>query len=241
MSERGDYCSSDYSGTGEDWNCGLLSAASALSLGGISIGHEALLSRYHSLGFRIYEFGITSAHVALLIRTFGFAVTLRSYSNWLRALWKCKNDTRVSKELSSQQSKDALRAMKMLVTLGGRISFPLRTERPSAGKVVSAIAKGRIVILCVDAESYYGIKEDWNHYLVATARKRSVPFRIIDSLEHTGASHYPEWSEHLRLARRFEWSTWSGDMIEIMRADCRARRHDCPSTTNSAEPRSRQG
>ena len=202
----------------DEWNCGLLSVCDALSTMGMNITYKQMFSSYANLGFKIYSFGISSVHVALLIRTYHFHTILRTNSKWLKELWDSKERNPLFKAEELGESKDTLRAMKMLTSLGGKIYFYSENTYPNIRNVISAFKKGSIVALCVNANHYYSIHENWNHYLVLSKDGTTkFLFKIKDSLENIGKMYYPDWDNYLKNAMKYNWSTWSGDMIEIYR------------------------
>ncbi len=199
----------------EELNCGLLAIKDALLILKIKITYEELRNHYFNLGFKIHDFGISSIHVALLASTFNFATNLKTTSAWLKEIYEVNNKFKSEINLSDD-CKDTLKALRLLINLGGKISFPKGRERIKVDDIICAINHGSVVIVCVNARQYYGINEKWNHYIIAHSKKNCESgFAVIDSLENLGKGFYPEWNKYIKNAKRFNWSKWSGDMIEI--------------------------
>jgi len=200
----------------EEWNCGLLALLDAFSLSGLNIDYDTLRENYFNLGFELYSFGITSVHLALLAKEFDFDVTLKTSSKWLKGIYEYANNRIRTRVRLSYESSTTLKAMKMFIKLGGKIYFTTRAKKGNISDVNFSIRKGNINILCVNANQYYGIDEEWNHYIVV--KKNDNPkydFAVVDSLRNIGELWYDDWDKYLKKAERYDWQLWCGDLIEL--------------------------
>lgn len=200
----------------DECNCGLLVGRDVFSLLGLDLSYEELKRIFISRDFHFYDFGITSVHVAFLIRIYNFDVTLRTPSNWLKKIYDCRSSSSQQKATLSPESLETFHVMNEFLEIGGNLFFTRKNNRPNLNTIITALDENRMVVACINARDYYGIEEDWNHYvLLSKSSESSKNFVVTDSLKVLGHKYYQEWPLYLRRANKFDWSKWFGDIIEI--------------------------
>ncbi|GEM_PF-3811344 len=204
-----------YGAIEDDCNCGLLAVSDVLALSGVKISYELLRSRYFDLGFPIYDFGLSAVHVALLLQSYGFGITLKTPSKWLKDIFDSRRMASAAHVILSQESTHTREAMDLLICRGGHIEFASGKRRPNIKSILQSFEDNCIRIVCVNARDYYGINEDWNHYVVIIHDSSEHSLVLVDSLQHFGRKYYSDWDRHFRKAREYDWTQWSGDIMIV--------------------------
>jgi hypothetical protein len=203
------------------WGCGFAACSDALGRLGIAVGPQDLLAGYTALGFSRHRFGITTYHIGLLAALRGKSVVVYTSSAWLRAIARAATSSRPVAAPQSRENSDTLRACRCLLEAGGVIKLVRRDKRRIA--LLRAWAHGGgAAVVCVSGREYFGIDENWNHYLAVVGfdRDRGRGPTIVDRFAQHGLVRYRRWRQHLLRSERFDWTAWRGDMVLIGQPAC---------------------
>ena len=194
----------------QEWSCGLDAAMAAAVAVAPATSGARIRSVAAQLGVRQHVFGLSSPEIAAILAEAGLQVSLRSGSSWLSALWRNTGWRGVEHFCGNNPSVAAITAIRRLARMGADLCFD---KSATWSDVVNALTSGTAAIVCVSAEAYYRISEQWNHYVVIVVRDDEI--RVIDHLAVIGDRWYPEWRRYTSNARSYDWKTWRGDLLIV--------------------------
>lgn len=201
-----------------DWTCGLVACHEALSTLGLELSITEVLKTYNEQGLRFHSFGTTVMHLSALLQAFDLKVMVSTSSRWLRELWVATSQGRKPLPIDPPESQEVLQCMERFTNNGGRLTF-LENNKSPFSVVWDCVRSDGAAILCVSARSFYGINEDWNHFVTAFL-KGGFRMQVIDRIDESAFGTKTLWKRSMEVASSFDWSTWKGDCVLAWRKKC---------------------
>jgi len=205
----------------DERSCGLVALRMALRFFGVETTNAELQRELISLGLRVIATGVFAPYLGILAQRREFKTIVRYPIALLDEIRNPKQPSSFALEPShtavkcSKTRSYLYRSLRQYLMSGGKV-IVYSYDAPNITHITNAMRKRAPVLVGVSCRNYYGIlNEDWDHVL--TLIPRSGRFVVLDSFKERGRNYYgkKKWARCLRLAQRFCWDEWFGDMVEI--------------------------
>lgn len=194
-------------------SCGLAALGTALNVLEIDISENELREILDERGVPPDDFGVYSLQIGILVNALGFQAHIHTHYTPLQEVSQRNPVLNKDDIIADATITDSLKEFNKL---GGEITIYEGNTNPNFNDICRLLTPDYPLLVCVSAQEYYQIDEEWNHYLVLLDNgKGTRSIKVLDCLKEKGDEFYENWEHRLRIARDYNWKKFSGDIIEI--------------------------
>lgn len=204
-----------------DWSCGLASTNILLNYLDISTTESSLIKLLKELRLKIFNFGILTSYIPVMFLRYGVKIIYRtniSYYTELESYDINKNLREIVNKIMYKFSKNSIKhhlykSLSILLDLDGKIIIYKKTQYPNVDHIVNSLLRDMPLIVGTTAKDFYRINEKWGHTLALIPHQ--AKYWIQDPYHFMGYCEYESWSKNLKYSKKYDWNTWSDELIEI--------------------------
>jgi hypothetical protein len=204
-----------------DWSCGLASTNILLNYLGIRVTESSLIKSLKELRLKIFNFGILTSYIPILFLQNSVKIIYRTNINYFTELEPYdinKNLREVVNRIVDKCSKNSIKhhlykSLSILLDLDGKIIIYKKTQYPNVNHIINNLYRDVPLIVGTTAKDFYRINEKWGHTLALIPYQ--AKYWIQDPYHFRGYSEYESWSKNLTYSKKYDWNTWSDELIEV--------------------------
>ena len=172
-------------------------------------------------GLTIFNFGILTSYIPVLFLQHGVNIIYRtniSYYTDLEPYNNIKNLRKIVNKIMCKYSKNSIKhnlykSLSIMLDLNGKIIIYKKPQYPNINHIIKNLEKDISLIVGTTAKDFYRIDEKWEHTFALVPYQ--AKYWIQDPYHLRGYSEYTSWSKYLNHSKKYDWNSWSDELIEV--------------------------